>query len=102
MLANERREAILRAVERQGSITVKVLAEEMGVSAVTLRQDVRELAGQGLLNRVHGGATALAPDVPVPVPVSAPAEAPAPAPAPAGRSTPSGWWCRRAVTTTRR
>ncbi|WP_328867937.1 substrate-binding domain-containing protein [Streptomyces sp. NBC_00304] len=84
MLANERREAILRAVERQGSITVKVLAEEMGVSAVTLRQDVRELAGQGLLNRVHGGATALAPDVPVPVPVSAPAEAPAPAPAPAG------------------
>ncbi|WP_328697718.1 substrate-binding domain-containing protein [Streptomyces sp. NBC_00342] len=80
MLANERREAILRAVERQGSITVKVLAEEMGVSAVTLRQDVRELAGQGLLNRVHGGATALAPDVPV----SAPVEASAPAPAPAG------------------
>ncbi|MFD4026614.1 substrate-binding domain-containing protein [Streptomyces sp. NPDC058576] len=61
MLADERREAILRAVERQGSITVKALAEEMGVSAVTLRQDVRELAGQGLLTRVHGGARALAP-----------------------------------------
>ncbi|WP_347269439.1 DeoR family transcriptional regulator, partial [Streptomyces sp. Root1295] len=42
VLADERREAILRAVERQGSITVKELAEEMGVSAVTLRQDVRE------------------------------------------------------------
>ncbi|WP_326656783.1 substrate-binding domain-containing protein [Streptomyces sp. NBC_00385] len=80
MLANERREAILRAVERQGSITVKALAEEMGVSAVTLRQDVRELAGQGLLNRVHGGATALAPDAPAP----APAEASAPVPVPAG------------------
>ncbi|MFI7363380.1 substrate-binding domain-containing protein [Streptomyces sp. NPDC050149] len=80
MLANERREAILRAVERQGSITVKALAEEMGVSAVTLRQDVRELAGQGLLNRVHGGATALAPDAPAPVP----AEASAPVPVPAG------------------
>ncbi|WP_405902440.1 substrate-binding domain-containing protein [Streptomyces sp. NBC_00656] len=80
VLANERREAILRAVERQGSITVKALAEEMGVSAVTLRQDVRELAGQGLLNRVHGGATALAPDASA----SVPAEASAPVPVPAG------------------
>lgn len=78
MLADERREAILRAVERQGSITVKALAEEMGVSAVTLRQDVRELAGQGLLNRVHGGARALASGAPAPV------EAPTPGPAPTG------------------
>lgn len=76
MLADERREAILRAVERQGSITVKALAQEMGVSAVTLRQDVRELAGQGLLTRVHGGARALAPHAP------APAEAPAAVPSP--------------------
>ncbi|TXS47996.1 DeoR family transcriptional regulator [Streptomyces sp. or43] len=92
MLANERREAILRAVERQGSITVKALAEEMGVSAVTLRQDVRELAGQGLLNRVHGGATVLnrphggaaapAPDAPAPAPTDAPAPVPASAAAP--------------------
>ncbi|MCX4506025.1 substrate-binding domain-containing protein [Streptomyces anulatus] len=66
MLADERREAILRAVERQGAITVKELAEEMGVSAVTLRQDVRELAGRGLLTRVHGGARALAPAGPSP------------------------------------
>ncbi|MYW09147.1 substrate-binding domain-containing protein [Streptomyces sp. SID2563] len=77
MLADERREAILRAVERQGSITVKALAEELGVSAVTLRQDVRELAGQGLLTRVHGGARALTPHAP------ATPEAPAAAPAPA-------------------
>ncbi|WP_261991291.1 substrate-binding domain-containing protein [Streptomyces sp. OR43] len=92
VLANERREAILRAVERQGSITVKALAEEMGVSAVTLRQDVRELAGQGLLNRVHGGATVLnrphggaaapAPDAPAPAPTDAPAPVPASAAAP--------------------
>ncbi|GAA1943937.1 substrate-binding domain-containing protein [Kitasatospora viridis] len=60
MLADERRQAILRAVEREGSITVKELAAEMGVSAVTLRQDVRELADRGLLNRVHGGARVLA------------------------------------------
>ncbi len=77
MLADERREAILRAVERQGSITVKELAAEMGVSAVTLRQDVRELAGRGLLTRVHGGARALASAD------TSPAEAPVPAVPPA-------------------
>ena len=61
MLTDERRQAILRAVESEGSITVKALAAELGVSAVTLRQDVRELADRGLLIRVHGGARALAP-----------------------------------------
>lgn len=78
MLADERRQAILRAVERQGSITVKELAAEMGVSAVTLRQDVRELAGRGLLTRVHGGARALAPAE------TAEAKSPAPGSPPAG------------------
>lgn len=56
MLTEERREAILRMVERRGTITVKEAAEEMGVSAVTVRQDVRDLAGRGLVVRVHGGA----------------------------------------------
>ncbi|MFF2773951.1 substrate-binding domain-containing protein [Streptomyces sp. NPDC058052] len=56
MLTEERREAILRMVERQGSITVKEAAAEMGVSAVTVRQDVRDLANRGLVVRVHGGA----------------------------------------------
>ncbi|MFJ2957518.1 substrate-binding domain-containing protein [Streptomyces sp. NPDC087270] len=81
MLAEERREAILRAVERQGSITVKELAAEMGVSAVTLRQDVRELAGRGRLTRVHGGARALAPAEP---PATTAATASTAGPAPAG------------------
>ncbi|WP_406064698.1 LacI family transcriptional regulator [Streptomyces sp. NBC_01077] len=56
MLAEERREVLLRLVERRGAIKVKDVAEEMGVSAVTVRQDVRELAGRGLVVRVHGGA----------------------------------------------
>lgn len=56
MLAEERREVLLRLVERRGAIKVKDLAVEMGVSAVTVRQDVRELAGRGLIVRVHGGA----------------------------------------------
>ncbi|MCX4538841.1 substrate-binding domain-containing protein (plasmid) [Streptomyces sp. NBC_00841] len=60
MLAEERREALLRMVERRGAIKVKEVAEEMEVSAVTLRQDVRDLAGRGLVVRVHGGAMSLA------------------------------------------
>ncbi|WP_369148303.1 LacI family DNA-binding transcriptional regulator [Streptomyces sp. R44] len=56
MLTEERREAILRMVERRGTITVKDVAAELGVSAVTVRQDVRDLAGRGLVVRVHGGA----------------------------------------------
>lgn len=47
VLTEERREALRRLVERRGSIKVKDVAEEMGVSAVTVRQDVRELAGRG-------------------------------------------------------
>lgn len=47
MLAEERREVLLRLVERRGAIKVKDLAVEMGVSAVTVRQDVRELVGRG-------------------------------------------------------
>jgi DNA-binding LacI/PurR family transcriptional regulator len=56
VLTEERREAILRMVERRGVIKVKEVAAELGVSAVTVRQDVRNLAGRGLVARVHGGA----------------------------------------------
>ncbi|MFD4372433.1 LacI family DNA-binding transcriptional regulator [Streptomyces sp. NPDC058486] len=56
MLTEERREVLLRLIERRGTIKVKDVAEEMGVSAVTVRQDVRDLAGRGLVVRVHGGA----------------------------------------------
>ncbi|MEV7190536.1 LacI family DNA-binding transcriptional regulator [Streptomyces sp. NPDC093510] len=56
MLTEERREAILRMVERRRAIKVAETAAELGVSAVTVRQDVRALAGRGLVVRVHGGA----------------------------------------------
>ncbi|MFE2015187.1 LacI family DNA-binding transcriptional regulator [Streptomyces sp. NPDC059491] len=56
MLTEERREAILRMVERRGTVTVKDVAAELDVSAVTVRQDVRDLASRGLVVRVHGGA----------------------------------------------
>ena len=37
------------------------LVEELGVSEDTIRRDLRELAAHGLVQRVHGGALAPAP-----------------------------------------
>ncbi|WP_055700817.1 LacI family DNA-binding transcriptional regulator [Streptomyces silaceus] len=72
MLTEERREALLRLVERRGAVKVKEMAAELGVSAVTLRQDVRDLASRGLVVRVHGGvmspAAARQADVTAPSP----------------------------------
>ncbi|MEV4356144.1 substrate-binding domain-containing protein [Nonomuraea sp. NPDC049625] len=63
MLAEERHGAILQELSRKGSVKVADLAARLGVSAVTIRHDVRELAGRGLLVRVHGGAVSI-PDAP--------------------------------------
>ncbi|MFJ2742893.1 substrate-binding domain-containing protein [Streptomyces sp. NPDC087440] len=77
MLTEERREALLRLVERRGAVKVTELAAAMGVSAVTLRQDVRDLAGRGLVVRVHGGV--MSPAAARRAEVAAPAVATAPA-----------------------
>ena len=50
-----RREEILRAV-RNGSAHVSELAESFGVSEMTVRRDLSELARDGKLERVRGGA----------------------------------------------
>lgn len=49
---------ILRALGRQ-PISVDALAELTGASAVTIRRDLADLEGHGLLRRVHGGAVAV-------------------------------------------
>jgi DeoR/GlpR family transcriptional regulator of sugar metabolism len=55
MLPAERRERILRAV-RAGTTQVGQLAEEFGVSEMTVRRDLDDLEREGRLTRVHGGA----------------------------------------------
>jgi DeoR/GlpR family transcriptional regulator of sugar metabolism len=50
-----RRQEILRAV-RSGSAHVSDLAESLGVSEMTVRRDLRELAADGRVERVRGGA----------------------------------------------
>jgi DeoR/GlpR family transcriptional regulator of sugar metabolism len=51
----QRRQEILRAVQ-SGSSHVSDLAQSFGVSEMTVRRDLRELASAGKLERVRGGA----------------------------------------------
>ncbi|MFC5054187.1 DeoR family transcriptional regulator, partial [Saccharothrix xinjiangensis] len=65
-LAASRRASILEALRRDGVVRISDLSERMGVTAVTLRRDIAQLAGEGLLHRVHGGATLRAAESPSP------------------------------------
>jgi DeoR/GlpR family transcriptional regulator of sugar metabolism len=55
MLPAQRRQAILLAV-RSGTAHVTALADEFGVSEMTVRRDLHALARDGKLERVRGGA----------------------------------------------
>ncbi|MFE7405168.1 DeoR/GlpR family DNA-binding transcription regulator [Isoptericola sp. NPDC057559] len=57
MLVAERRSRIVAEVRRRGAASVTELAEELGVSAMTVRRDIEALADAGELDRVRGGAT---------------------------------------------
>ncbi|WP_299446124.1 DeoR/GlpR family DNA-binding transcription regulator [uncultured Phycicoccus sp.] len=61
MLASQRRAAILALVEQNGAARVSELVERLGVSDMTVRRDIERLDGEGLLERVHGGAVATQP-----------------------------------------
>ncbi|MEE2569143.1 substrate-binding domain-containing protein [Pseudarthrobacter sp. J64] len=50
----ERRQAILEIVQQEGPQVVLELAQRLNISAVTIRRDLEELAGQGLVHRTHG------------------------------------------------
>lgn len=56
VLAPQRHDLILSAVRRDGAVRVADLVAELGVSDMTIRRDIGELARQGLVQRVHGGA----------------------------------------------
>jgi len=58
VLAEERRQAVVDLVRTRGAARLADLAEALGVSEMTVRRDVAELAARGLLDRVHGGAMA--------------------------------------------
>ncbi|QOR72463.1 DeoR/GlpR transcriptional regulator [Ruania alkalisoli] len=58
MLVAERRARVLESVLAQGAVSVTQLASDLQVSAMTIRRDLEALARDGLLDKVHGGATA--------------------------------------------
>ncbi len=58
MLAAQRKAKILEEVGYSGARKISDLAEALGVSEVTIRRDVEQLAAQGLVDKVHGGVTA--------------------------------------------
>lgn len=56
-----RRAQILQRIQRDGGVSVAELARDHAVSAVTVHRDLEELAREGLVERVHGGARAVGP-----------------------------------------
>ncbi|MGZ6256985.1 MAG: DeoR/GlpR family DNA-binding transcription regulator [Candidatus Limnocylindrales bacterium] len=58
VFARERQQYIARIVEENGRALVADLTVRFGVSAVTIRKDLRVLETQGYVVRAHGGALA--------------------------------------------
>jgi DeoR/GlpR family transcriptional regulator of sugar metabolism len=63
MLTTQRKQQILAILKRHGQVIAKDVAEAMSVSEDTIRRDLRELAQEGLLQRVHGGALPASPAI---------------------------------------
>lgn len=63
MLASQRKEYILKVLKEQGQVVAKTISRELQLSEDTIRRDLRELAAEGRLQRVHGGALPSSPAV---------------------------------------
>jgi DeoR/GlpR family transcriptional regulator of sugar metabolism len=63
MLTTHRKQQILSILKKQGQVVAKEVSQTMGVSEDTIRRDLREMALEGLLQRVHGGALPSSPAV---------------------------------------
>lgn len=57
MLATQRQHLILQELDAEGTVRVAALADLLRVSEMTVRRDIDALDAEGLLLRVHGGAT---------------------------------------------
>jgi DeoR/GlpR family transcriptional regulator of sugar metabolism len=61
MLTRQRKAHILEVLGRHGQVVARTLSRDLGLSEDTIRRDLRELAAEGLLQRVHGGALPVSP-----------------------------------------
>jgi DeoR/GlpR family transcriptional regulator of sugar metabolism len=67
MLREERLQYILQKLETEKRISSVHLSQELRISDDTIRRDLNELAEQGLIKKVHGGAMQIAPKSSVPL-----------------------------------
>jgi DeoR/GlpR family transcriptional regulator of sugar metabolism len=56
LLTTERKQRLIAILRDEGRIVAKDCAASLGLSEDTIRRDLRELAAEGQLQRVHGGA----------------------------------------------
>lgn len=59
MLKEERWEAIVDLVDREGTVKVADIMEQLAVSDMTVRRDLSELDKKGILKKIHGGAQSI-------------------------------------------
>ncbi|MDQ0455192.1 DeoR/GlpR family DNA-binding transcription regulator [Rhizobium paknamense] len=64
MLTSQRKALILDRLRQTGRAVAKEIAMELALSEDTIRRDMRDMAAAGLLQRVHGGALPLSPELP--------------------------------------
>ncbi len=58
---NDRNGAILNLLRKKRSVKISELQELLGVSDMTVRRCLNEMAAEGLIKRVHGGAAIIDP-----------------------------------------
>jgi DeoR/GlpR family transcriptional regulator of sugar metabolism len=63
VLSAERRAYLLDVLDRDGKIVAKTVAAGLGISEDSIRRDLREMAAEGLCQRVYGGALPPSPAV---------------------------------------
>ena len=57
----KRKQKIFTELDKHGEVDIKKLAAELGISEITARRDLNQLAADGMLYRTHGGAVKLNP-----------------------------------------
>src|SRR3954452_13789022 len=63
MLPAQRKEVILERLRDTGQVMAKDVAAALGVTEDSIRRDLRELASDGLCQRVYGGALPVSPAI---------------------------------------
>lgn len=59
VLSSQRKQKILEMLARDKQVLSRELSQHFAISEDSIRRDLRELAAEGLLQRVHGGALAV-------------------------------------------